>query len=108
MGLTRGISTCLPAVRLLLVKLFPVLSGSSNRSVQHYRKYGSENRLNELGKPGNTYRLGRSKMFSRGSKSFPDENSIVVNTSYTVNRTQSHADEISLVEKKSPSTIIER
>jgi hypothetical protein len=43
--------------------------------------------------------MGLSDPFSRGSKAFPDENSIVVKTSYTVNRTQSDADEISLVEK---------
>jgi hypothetical protein len=86
---------------LLLIKFFPIIGGSSNRSGQNRRKYGSDNRLNELDNPRirNPHRLGLSDPFSRGSKAFPDENSIVVKTTYAVNRTESDADEISLVEK---------
>jgi hypothetical protein len=96
----------LPTIRLLLVKIFPVLGGSSDRSGQNYRKYGNDNRLNELGRVANSHTLGPSGTFSGGSKAFPDKTSNVVKTSYMVNRAQFDADEISLIEKNSLSASI--
>jgi hypothetical protein len=96
-----GFSTCLPTVRLLLVKIFPVLGGSSNRSGQNYRKYGSDNRLNKIGRVGNSGNVGLSGTSSHGSKVLPDKHGVVGKTLFTVHRAQSDADEISLVEKNS-------
>jgi hypothetical protein len=84
------------------VKIFPVLSGSSNRSGQNYRKYGNDNRLNELGRVANSHNLGLSGTFLGGSKAFPEKKGNAVKTSYIANRAQFDADEISLVEKNSP------
>jgi hypothetical protein len=81
--------------------MFLVLGGSSNRSEQHYRKYGTDSRLGRFGKSSDP--KGTSSI---GSIGFPHKDGIVVKTSYTVDRSQSaDADEISLVEKNSPNSI---
>jgi hypothetical protein len=90
----------LPTLRLLFVKLFPVLGGSSNRSQEHYRKHGSDNELKQRS-AGKVRRLGAvvdSKRW-RGSMAIPNDEEIVVKSTYTVKHSQSDADDISLVEK---------
>jgi hypothetical protein len=100
-------SACLPTMRLLLVKLFPVLGGSSVRSRQQYYNYGSGNELKEIGRSGHSgiskgIRAPKSVLSSSASKSplsptFPHDTGITVKTSYTVERIQSDTDEASLV-----------
>jgi hypothetical protein len=88
-------------MRLLFVKLFPVLGGSSNRSQEHYRKHGSDHELKQRGSTGKVRRLGAivdSKRW-RGSMAIPNDEEIVVKSTYTVKHSQSDADDISLVEK---------
>lgn len=104
---------CLPTIRLLLVKVFPILAGSTNRSRQKYYNYGSGNELKDVTIKGGS-RATRSHIKSgissnaRSPRSavFPEhENGITVKTSYTVEHTHSDTDEASLVshemEKKS-------
>lgn len=106
-------SACLPTIRLLLVKVFPILAGSTNRSRQKYYNYGSGNELKDVTIKGGS-RATRSHIKSgissnaRSPRSavFPEhENGITVKTSYTVEHTHSDTDEASLVshemEKKS-------
>lgn len=91
-------STCLPSIRLLLVKLFPILGGSTARSGMQYQKYGSGNELGNMSKGGRSRgTTGKSTTVSRGSGAYVKDNGITVETSYTVKRTESDTDEASLV-----------
>jgi hypothetical protein len=105
-------SACLPTLRLLLVKLFPILTNSSVRSRQQYYKYGSNNELKDMPRSGHS-RVNKS-MNKSGTTStirspqtavFADDNGITVKTSYTVERTHSDTDESSLVshDEKKPT-----
>jgi hypothetical protein len=88
-------------MRLLFVKLFPILGGSSNRSQEHYRKHESDNELKTIGSSGKVRRLGalvESKRW-RGSMAPSKDDEILVKSTYTVKHSQSDADDISLVEK---------
>jgi hypothetical protein len=82
-----------------MVKIFPVLGGSSLRSRQYYN-YGSGNELKNIDKSANS-RMVKSGVSSvcrsPHSPSFPRDNGITVKTSYTVERSQSDTDEASLV-----------
>ncbi|KAH7066094.1 hypothetical protein BKA63DRAFT_495960 [Paraphoma chrysanthemicola] len=93
---------CLPTVRLLLVKLFPILGGSTARSGQQYRKYGygSNNELGNMSKKSQRSRNNASAVHSSrsaGSTTLDKGDGITVETSYTVKRTNSDTDEASLV-----------
>lgn len=80
--------------------MFPVLGGSSIRSDQHYRKYGTDSRLGRFGKSSDSKGTA-----SLGSMGFPHKDGIMVRTSYTVDRPKNaDMDEISLVERNSPSS----
>jgi hypothetical protein len=93
-------SACLPVLRLLLVKLFPILGGSSARSRNKYYNYGSGNELHNVGpnsqskrshcKSGTAVSSPRSGVFDVGD-------GITVKTSYTVQRSHGDTDEASLV-----------
>jgi hypothetical protein len=98
---------CLPTMRLLLVKLFPILGGSSVRSRQQYYNYGSGNELRNISQSKTSRaakgsRISKSGLSSSASRSpispqFSQDNGITVKTSYTVERCQSDTDEASLV-----------
>jgi hypothetical protein len=98
---------CLPTMRLLLVKLFPILGGSSVRSRQQYYNYGSGNELRNISQSKTSRavkdsRISKSGLSSSASRSpistqFSQDNGITVKTSYTVERSQSDTDEASLV-----------
>jgi hypothetical protein len=90
---------CLPTLRLLLVKLFPILGGSSARSGQQYRNYGSGNELGHISKNQRSRNNASGVHSSRspGSTTLGKGDGIVVETSYTVKRTNSDTDEASLV-----------
>ncbi|KAH3946568.1 hypothetical protein HBH53_129600 [Parastagonospora nodorum] len=96
---------CLPTLRLLLVKIFPVLAGSTTRSRQQYYNYGSGNELKDISANANsrnprsrTSKSGLSSIArSQTSPPFPHDNGITVKTSYTVERMHSDTDEASLV-----------
>jgi hypothetical protein len=83
-----------------MVKVFPILGGSSVRSRQQYYNYGSGNELKNMDKSANSrvVKSGVSSV-SRSPKSphFPQDIGITVKTSYTVERSQSDTDEASLV-----------
>lgn len=91
-------SACLPTLRLLLVKIFPILSGSSAQSRNKYYNYGSGNELKNVSQShgrkshhnGTAVSSPRSGVFSQGD-------GITVKTSYTVQRSQNDTDEASLV-----------
>ncbi|KAF2032867.1 GPCR, PTH11-type [Setomelanomma holmii] len=92
---------CLPTLRLLLVKLFPILGGSSARSGQQYRNYGSGNELGHISKKSQRSRHDASRHTASGLHSGSTtpgkgDGMIVVETSYTVKRSNSD-DERSLI-----------
>ena len=99
-GINVPSSACLPVIRLLLVKLFPILSGSSARSRNKYYNYGSGNELKNVGpnsqnkrshhKSGTAISSPRSGVFDIGD-------GITVKTSYTVQHSHGDTDEASLV-----------
>lgn len=94
-------SACLPTLRLLLVRLFPILGGSTARSRNKYYNYGSGNELGKIsqgrsqGRSHHTHTdvsAARSAVFDKGG------DGITVKTSYTVQRTTgADTDEASLV-----------
>jgi hypothetical protein len=83
-----------------MVKVFPILGGSSIRSRQQYYNYGSGNELKNMDKSAHSriVKSGVSSVVrSPMSPHFPIDNGITVKTSYTVERSQSDTDEASLV-----------
>jgi hypothetical protein len=92
------ISACLPTLRLLLVKLFPVLGGSSARSRQYYN-YGSGNELRNVSQKHKSSL--NTAISSPRSESIDTkvEDGIRVKTSYHVKHSHSQrdTDEASLV-----------
>ncbi|KAI4911061.1 hypothetical protein J4E90_007318 [Alternaria incomplexa] len=90
---------CLPTLRLLLVRLFPILGGSSARSRQYYN-YGSNNELRNVSQKHKSYNLNTA-ISSPRSESFDTkvEDGIRVKTSYHVkhSHSQGDTDEASLV-----------
>jgi hypothetical protein len=99
--LTFAPSACLPTIRLLLVKLFPVLTGSSARSKQQYynhegselRNMGqSQSRKSYKSRDIDTVSLGSNET---GSPGFGQDQNIVCQTSYTVQH--SKISQVSLV-----------
>lgn len=91
---------CLPTIRLLLVKLFPVLSGSSARSRNKYYNYGSGNELRNISqgdKARNVNPASSSTVHSPRSETFEQGDGILVKTSYTVRHGYNETDEASLV-----------
>lgn len=97
-------STCLPTLRLLFVKLFPILSGSLARSGQQYYNYGSGNELGNIKSGERSRRNGtvQDSSVSRGSTVCGKGDGIIIQQSYSVKRNQSDADEASLVSHESP------
>jgi hypothetical protein len=93
-------SACLPTLRLLLVRLFPVLGGSSARSRQQYYNYGSGNELRNVSQKQKSYNVNTAVSSPR-TESFDDkiEDGIRVKTSYMVKHSHSggDTDEASLV-----------
>lgn len=87
---------CLPSFRLLLVRVFPVLGGSTQRS---YARYGSSvNRTaekNSRNRPFGPTATATSQFDDRPSRSSPGGNQISYQKSYTVE--VSDLDEIALV-----------
>jgi hypothetical protein len=92
---------------LLLVKLFPILGGSSARSRNKYYNYGSGNELGNVGgqsQSKNSHYNGTA-ISSPRSGIFNGGDGITVKTSYTVQRSHGDTDEASLVsheEKNKP------
>ena len=88
-------------MRLLFVRLFPVLGGSSNRSQEQYQNRKSDNELKIMGSGGKVRRLGAVVQSNRwrGSTAQSNDDEIVVKSTYTVKHSQSDGDDISLVEK---------
>lgn len=85
-------------MRLLLVKLFPVLGGSSVRSRQHYYNYGSGTELKQMSQNKSRITNKSKNGGSPTSAEFSHDNTITVKTSYTVKHSQSKdIDEASLV-----------
>ncbi|KAB2103630.1 hypothetical protein AG0111_0g8352 [Alternaria gaisen] len=96
---------CLPTLRLLLVKLFPILGGSSVRSRQQYYNYGSGNELKNVSQKHKSYNMNTSAAISSPrTESFDDkiEDGIRVKTSYMVKHSHSDTDEASLVSHEGP------
>ncbi|KAH8716791.1 hypothetical protein GQ44DRAFT_660339 [Phaeosphaeriaceae sp. PMI808] len=91
------ICACLPTLRLIFMKIFPILHSSSARNGQ-YQNYRGDNELGDLDR---SERLRRhlSKLdsyLSPQSASFGNGNNIIIKTSSTVRYSQS-ADDTSLV-----------
>ncbi|KAF1932823.1 uncharacterized protein M421DRAFT_416433 [Didymella exigua CBS 183.55] len=102
---------CLPTLRLLLVKLFPILGGSSARSRNNYYNYGSGNELKNVGGASQNKRSlhNDTAISSPRSGVFGQGDGITVKTSYTVQHSKSDTDEASLVsheEKRATETRI--
>lgn len=97
---------CLPTLRLLLVRLFPVLGGSSARSRANdkYYNYGSGNELRSVGQSHRSRNV-QSTISSVSHTARPQvckqDDVIMVKTSYTIQRTQIETDEMSLVSHES-------
>ncbi|KAH8726472.1 hypothetical protein GQ44DRAFT_163115 [Phaeosphaeriaceae sp. PMI808] len=85
----------LPTLRLLLVKLFPVLGGSSARSRANYYNYGSGTELKNVGNRSRTTDPGVSN--SSRSGVLPTNQNITIKSTYTVEHTRGDTDEASLV-----------
>ncbi|KAF1944009.1 hypothetical protein EJ02DRAFT_442956 [Clathrospora elynae] len=92
---------CLPTVRLLLVRIFPMLGGSSTRSRNHDKYYncGSGNELRNISQGQSRHINTNISHISRspGSGSSKNDDGIMVKTSYTVKRSRADTDELSLV-----------
>jgi hypothetical protein len=105
--LTLFLSACLPTLRLLLVKLFPILGGSSARSRQYYN-YGSGNELKNVSQKQRSYNVNTA-VSSPQNESFDDkvEAGIRVHTSYNVKHSHSRGDtdEASLVSHEGPQRL---
>ncbi|KAL5394118.1 hypothetical protein PMIN06_008614 [Paraphaeosphaeria minitans] len=92
--------SCLPTVRQLLAKLFPIIQGSSARSRHKYYNYDRSEELQKIGRSNTSRDVRIATMASSGdtgSAEFKDDRGIVVETSYTIKRTQGDLDEVSLV-----------
>lgn len=99
-------SACLPTLRLLLVKLFPILGGSSVRSRQQYHNYGSGTDLKTLSRGTKSRKVNTTvsrSSFAPTSNDNGDMEGITIKTSYTVqnSRADTDTDEASLVSHKS-------
>ncbi|KAI8935069.1 hypothetical protein NX059_007664 [Plenodomus lindquistii] len=97
---------CLPTLRLLLVRLFPVLGGSSARSRANdkYYNYGSGNELKSMGQSQRSRNVNAtvsSVSHAGGPNLYKEDDGIMVKTSYTIQRTQVETDEMSLVSHES-------
>lgn len=96
-------SACLPTLRLLLVRIFPVLGGSSARSRVNdkYYNYGSGNELGNVNQSNKSRNANTANIASMsrtgGSDSYKQDDGIMVKTSYTVKRGQVDTDEVSLM-----------
>ncbi|KAF2633888.1 hypothetical protein BU25DRAFT_465102 [Macroventuria anomochaeta] len=90
---------CLPTLRLLLVKLFPILGGSSARSKNKYYNYGSGNELKNIGGQSQSKRSHHNgtDISSPRSGVFEQGDGITIKTSYTVQHSHGDTDEASLV-----------
>ncbi|KAJ4355498.1 uncharacterized protein N0V89_003514 [Didymosphaeria variabile] len=94
---------CLPTVRQLLAKLFPILQGSSSRSRRHYYNCDESKELQQIGRSNTSHdvRIGTSvSPVKHGSTEFNEEDGIVVEKSYTIKRSHNGVDEVSLVSHK--------
>lgn len=96
-------------MRLLFVKLFPVLDGSSNRNQKRYRKYGNDEGIKNLNIGRGLRTLtSRAPDSSRESKSFKNLESDAARSSDMGGRSYIEGDEISLVDKKGSYSKTER
>jgi len=97
-------SACLPTLRLILVKLFPILGGSA-RSRHNYHNHGSGNELKELppsNRSRNTDAATLSTCHSPRLEGLPHEENITAKKPHTEQHNHSDTDGASLVshEKK--------
>ena len=83
-------------MRLLLVKLFPILGGSSAHSKNKYYNYGSGNELKNVSHQAQRSHHNVATISSSRSGVFEGD-AITVKTSYTVQRSVGDTDEASLV-----------
>ncbi|KAF3007415.1 hypothetical protein E8E13_002762 [Curvularia kusanoi] len=92
-------SACLPTLRLLLVKLFPILGGSTAQSRAKYYNYGSGNELKNVSQQGHSRKShhNAATISSPRSGVFEQGDGITVKTSYTIQRSLGDTDEASLV-----------
>lgn len=93
-------SSCLPTVRQLLAKLFPIIQGSSARSRKNYYNYGESKELQNIGRSNTSHDVRIATTVSSGddgSAEFKDDRRIVVERSYTIKHTHNDLDEVSLV-----------
>lgn len=90
------LSACLPSVRLLLVKLFPILGGSSVQSRQQYYNYGSGNELGNLSHSRKSFKAN-STVSSPKSKAFEVGDGVTIKRSFAVQYGNKDVDEASLV-----------
>lgn len=96
--------TCLPTLRLLLVKVFPILGGTLARSGQQYQNYGNSNELGNLSRSERSRRNGtlQDLSLSRDSTAYGKGDGIIIKTSYSVKRSKADTDEASLVSHDHP------
>ncbi|CAI6331747.1 unnamed protein product [Periconia digitata] len=94
---------CLPTVRLFLVKMFPILGGSSARKSNKYYHYGSGNELGNLSQRKNTYKAN-SNVSSPHSGVFEAGDGVTVEHSFAIEYGRKEADETSLVSHKGKSS----
>ncbi|KAM5354799.1 hypothetical protein ACJ41O_001445 [Fusarium nematophilum] len=94
---------CLPQLRMVLVKLFPVLAGTTQRSKgNHYYQYGSGVRSKTAGTQGRTVGTVTTSTERPNSEQGIESSGIVFQKSYTVQYSES--DEISLVDMTNSGT----
>ena len=101
--LTPTSSACLPTVRLFLVKMFPILGGSSARKSNKYYHYGSGNELGNLSQRKNTYKAD-SNVSNPHSGVFEIGEGVTVEHSFAIEYGRKEADEASLVSHKGKSS----
>ncbi|KAL1604909.1 hypothetical protein SLS60_004450 [Paraconiothyrium brasiliense] len=88
---------CLPTVRQLLTKLFPILQGSSARSRKNYYNCDESKELQKIGRSNIAHdvRIGTSgSSVEHDSTEYKEENGIVVEKSYTIRRSHNDVDEV--------------
>lgn len=95
-------SACLPVIRQLLAKLFPIIHGSSVRSRRKYYNYDDSRELQKIGRSHTSHDVriatsGPSDRTGAESAELKEEDGILVETSYTIKSSRNELDEVSLV-----------
>lgn len=90
---------CMPTLRLILVRLFPVLAGSSHRSKGYQYDHSGSKLGNISGRSGRSHAVGEANAEGLRMQPIGNHRGIIIQTTYDVQR--GDIDEASLISKAS-------